>query len=387
MIRIFDSGQSFRSSRMGIERRLNQVIDQFLESGKITGTVVLAYQHGKPIFRRAAGFADREAGKPVEFDTIFRLASLTKPIVAATALAMVDRGLISLTDRVAEHLPWFQPKTPDGEVADISIHHLLTHTSGLVYDVALEHLPDDQAITCGLLNTDLDYAANFGRHNAVPLAFRPGTQWGYSFATDILGAVIAKVRGGSLEDAVVTYLAGPLGMADSRFHVTDIARLAVPYADSQPTAARMSDPYFAPGDAEWTLGFSPSRIFNPKAFQSGGAGMVGTADDFLVFLEMLRTGGGTVLKPETVHLGLSNRIGALVSDPGCAFGYFGAVVDNPEEAITLQSVGTVRWGGVYGHSWFIDPANGLTVFNMSNNAVEGCMGAFPDRIVEAVYAA
>ena len=372
---------------MGIERRLNQVIDQFLESGKITGTVVLAYQHGQPLFRRAAGYADREAGRPVEFDTIFRFASLTKPIVAATALAMIDRGLMSLSDSVAAHLPWFQPKTPDGVVADMSLHHLLTHTSGLVYDVTLEHLPDGQAITCGLLDTDLDFEANFSRHNAVPLAFAPGAAWSYSFATDILGAVIARVHGGSLEDAVGTYIAGPLGMADSRFHVTDPARLAAPYADAYPAAVRMTDPYYAPGEAGWTLGFSPSRIFNPKAFQSGGAGMVGTAGDFLVFLETLRIGGGAVLSPQTVHLGLSNRIGGLVSDPGCSFGYFGAVVDNPAEAATPQSAGTVRWGGVYGHNWFIDRANGLTVFNMSNNALEGCMGEFPGRIVEAVYAA
>ncbi|WP_426240650.1 serine hydrolase domain-containing protein [Pararhizobium sp. DWP1-1-3] len=372
---------------MGIEHRLNQVIDRFLETGKITGTVVLAYQHGQPLFRRAAGFADREAGEPVEFDTIFRLASLTKPIVAATALSMIDRGLLSVSDRVARHLPWFQPKTPDGVAANMSIHHLLTHTSGLVYDVTLEHLADGQAITCGLLNTDLDFEANFSRHNAVPLAFAPGTAWAYSFATDILGAVIAKVHGGTLEDAVVTYVAGPLGMADSRFHVTDPTRLAVPYADAHPAAIRMTDPYFAPGEAGWTLGFSPSRIFNPKAFQSGGAGMVGTAGDFLAFLEALRTGGGAVLKPETVGLGLSNRIGALVSDPGCSFGYFGAVVEDPAEAVTPQAAGTIRWGGVYGHSWFIDQANGLAVLSMSNNALEGCMGEFPGRIVEAVYAA
>lgn len=371
---------------MGIERRLNQVIDRFLESGKITGTVVLAYQNGEPLFRRAAGYADREAGKPVELNTIFRLASVTKPIVAATALAMVDRGLLFLSGRVTDYLPWFQPKAPDSN-GGITLHHLLTHTSGLVYDAALEHLPADRAITVGLLDTDLDYEANFGRHNAVPLAFSPGSQWAYSFATDILGAVIAAVHGGTLEEAVVTYVVGPLEMTDSRFHVTDVSRLAVPYADGHPVAVRMTDPYFAPSDADWTVGFSPSRIFNPKAFQSGGAGMAGTADDILAFLETLRTGGGPILKPETVRLGLSNRIGGLVSDPGCSFGYFGAVVENAVEAQTPQSAGTIRWGGVYGHNWFIDPAEGLTVLNMSNNAVEGCMGEFPNQIVEAVYAA
>ena len=156
---------------MSVERRLNEVIDRFLDSGKVTGTVVLAYQHGGPLFRRAAGFADREASKPVAFDTIFRLASVTKPIVAATALAMSDDGLMSLSDRVADHLPWFRPKTKDGGAADITVHQLLTHTSGLTYDLALELLPADQAINCGLLNTDLDSEGNFSRHNAVPLAF------------------------------------------------------------------------------------------------------------------------------------------------------------------------------------------------------------------------
>ncbi|MBP1858349.1 serine hydrolase domain-containing protein [Rhizobium herbae] len=370
---------------MSVERRLDRVIDRFLDSGRVTGAVVLAYQHGEPIFRRAAGFADREAGMPVKFDTIFRLASVTKPIVAATALAMIDRGLMALSDRVADHLPWFRPKTKDGKVADITIHQLLTHTSGLVYDLALELLPADRAITCGLLNTDLDYAGNFSRHNAVQLAFAPGTQWAYSFATDILGAVIANVQGASLEEAVVTYIAGPLGMADSRFHVTDVARLAVPYADSHPVPVRMTDPYFAAEDTGWTMGFSPSRIFNPKAFQSGGAGMAGTADDILIFLEALRVGGKGVLTPETIQAGFSNRIGELVTDPGCKFGYFGAVVEDSHAAMTPQSPGTIRWGGVYGHNWFIDPARGLTVLNMTNNAVEGCMGEFPNRIVEAVY--
>lgn len=90
---------------MSIEDRVNRAIDAALAEGRITGTVVLVYQDGRPIVRRAAGFADREAGKPVAFDTIFRLASVTKPIVAATALAMAERGLIGIEDNVADHLP------------------------------------------------------------------------------------------------------------------------------------------------------------------------------------------------------------------------------------------------------------------------------------------
>ena len=370
---------------MSVENRLHKVIDDALEAGTITGTVVLAFQHGQPIFRRVAGFADREAGKPVTSDTIFRLASVTKPIVAATALAMIDRGMMALSDRVSDFLPWFLPKTPDGETADITIHHLLTHTSGLTYDPALEHLLEDRAVNCGLSNTDLDFESNFSRHNSLPLAFTPGTQWTYSIAIDILGAVTSAVHGASLEAAVVEYVAGPLGMTDTRFHVTDRERLATAYADGNPVAIRMPDPYFGQEGADWSIGFSPSRIFNPEAFQSGGAGMAGTADNIMTVLETLRLGGKGLMKTEMVQAGMSNRIGELRSDPGCGFGYFGAIVLDPAEAMSPQSPGTVRWSGVYGHNWFIDPAMGLTVLNMTNNAVEGCMGEFPNRIVEAVY--
>ncbi len=369
-----------------MEYRINTLIDHALEAGRITGAVVLVHQDGQSIFRRAAGFADREARKPVAFDTIFRLASVSKPIVAATALAMIDQGLLGLSDKVADHLPWFHPNTVDGKTADITIHQLLTHTSGLAYDPALEELPPGQEITQGLANTDLDFEANFSRHNAIPLAFQPGTQWAYSFATDILGAVIAKVHGGMLEDAVVHFVTGPLGMVDTRFHVTDTDRLAVAYADSQPSPVRMPDPWRDSDDSGWSITYSPSRIFNPRAFQSGGAGMVGTAADFIAFLEAMRTGGGGVLKAETVGMGFANQIGSLdAGGPGVKFGYFGGIFDDPVLAGTPHSKGTVQWGGVYGHNWFIDPARRLSVLSFTNNALEGCMGEFPKRITDAVY--
>lgn len=384
MVRIFICGVRTRGGFM--ESRINRLIDHSVEAGRITGAVVLVCEGGEPVFRRAAGFADREAGKPVTFDTIFRLASVTKPIVAATALAMAERGLLSLSDNVADHLPWFRPKMPDGRVPEITLHHLLTHTSGLIYDPSLEREPPGGTINMGLSDTDLDYEANFSRHNEVPLAFWPGTYWAYSFSTDVLGAVLAKVSGGTLEDAVVHYIARPLGMNDTRFHVTDPGRLAVPYADSHPVPIRMPDPYLPPDNGGWTLTYSPSRIFNPRAFQSGGAGMAGTAPDIMNFLEMLRCGGKGVLSRETVNAGMINQIGAIRrADPGTKFGYFGQVIEDPVAAMTPQSAGTVSWGGVYGLNWFIDRAKGLSVLSVTNNAVEGCSGEFPLRVTEAVY--
>jgi CubicO group peptidase (beta-lactamase class C family) len=368
-----------------MQHRVDAVIDRALSDESITGTVVLVRQNGKSIYARAAGHADREAEKPVAMDTIFRLASVTKPFVAAAALAMAERGLLSTTDLVRDHLPWFHPAPADGGRADITIHHLLTHTAGLAYDPALEQLPADLAFTCGLSNTDLDFEANFSRANAIPLLFAPGSQWTYSYATDVLGAVIARAHGGTLEDAVTFYIADPLGLPDCRFHVTDPERLAVAYADDHPRPLRMPDPYSPPATDGWTMTFSPNRIFNPRAFQSGGAGMAGTAEQVMTFLDTLAQGGGNILKPETVKAGFSNQIGEVDAEPGRKFGYFGAVVTDRRISMTPQPDGTVRWGGVYGLNWFIDPVNRITGLSVTNNAVEGCMGLYPDGIVAAIY--
>ncbi|MBB1249646.1 serine hydrolase domain-containing protein [Rhizobium sp. G21] len=370
---------------MGMDQRLDQAIDRAIGEGRITGTVVLVHRDGEPVYRRAAGFADREAGRPVAMDTIFRLASVTKPFVAVTALAMAEGGLLSVEDLVRDHLPWFQPKLADGRVGDITLHHLLTHTAGLAYDPALERLPADLAVNCGLADTDLDYEANFSRVNAIPLRFEPGNQWLYSYATDLLGAVIAKVHGGTLEEAVRTHVCDPLGLADCRFHVTDANRLAVAYADGHPEAVRMPDPYSPPETEGWTLTFSPGRILNPRAFQSGGAGMAGTAPDVMTFLDTLARGGGDILSLETVRSALSNQIGEIEAEPGRKFTYVGALVTDRRLAMTLQPEGTVRWGGVYGLNWFIDPVNRITGLSVTNNALEGCTGRYPEEIVHAIY--
>lgn len=114
--------------------------------------------------------------------------------------------------------------------------------------------------------------------------------------------------------------------------------------------------------------------------------MAGTPEDIARFLEALRQGGRSALKPETVALGFSNRIGDLYRhDPGQRFGYFGAVIDDPAAAGSPSAKGTVNWGGVYGHSWLVDPANAITIVSMSNTALEGCTGRYPKDVIRAVY--
>jgi CubicO group peptidase (beta-lactamase class C family) len=369
---------------MSIEARLDAVIDRAIDDIKtIVGTVVLVAKDGQHIYSRAAGFADREARIPMSENTIFRLASVTKPMVAATALAMVERKLLSLDDRVDTHLPYFTPKSPDGIYRPILIRQLLSHTSGLAYD-----FPADPTITTGGLNTELDLDENFSRGAKQPLLFAPGTGWQYSCAIDVLGAVIARITGGTLEAAVERYVTGPLGMKDTAFHVTDESRLAVPYGDARPEPERMSDPHVVIEADGNRATFAPSRIFNAKAFQSGGAGASGTAPDFLKFLEAIRQGGGRILRPETVAMALSNQIGDLPrrpKDQGQRFGFFGAIVADPKAANSPVAPGTVRWGGSYGHEWFIDRHNGLSVVGYTNTALEGCTGQYTRDIRDAIY--
>lgn len=366
---------------MDLSARLDAAIDSAIARQTIVGTVVMVSQGGTTTYVRAAGLADREAKRPVTEDTIFRLASVTKPLVAATALALVDRGQLRLDDAVSDYLPYFRPKLTNGTLADIRIRHLLTHTSGLGYDY-----PRDAQIDAGLGPMVMDFETNFTRLSAQPLNFAPGTAWLYSVAIDVLGAVVSKIQGGTLADAVRRSVTKPLGMADTGFAVTDTARLAQPYGNAIPQPERMGDVYTAVNDEGKSTTFAPQRIFTPAAMQSGGAGAVGTAPDFLKFLEALRTGGAPILRSETAAMGLSNQIGALQSDPGHGFGFFGSVLEDEATADRAgQHRGTVAWGGVYGHNWFIDPVEDLTVVSFSNTAPEGCVGNYRAEIRHAVY--
>jgi CubicO group peptidase (beta-lactamase class C family) len=176
-------------------------------------------------------------------------------------------------------------------------------------------------------------------------------------------------------------------MTDSRFSVTDPNRLAAAYADGVNGPVLMGNPHSVPNMWGGTTTYDPDRIFDPQAFQSGGGGMAGTAQDFMTLLETLCTGGGATLKPETAARGVGNQTPQLAhaQSPGWKFGYFGAFLDDPRAAQSPAPRGTVRWGGIYGHNWFIDPVNGLSVLSMSNTGLEGSDGAYRDEVCNAVY--
>jgi CubicO group peptidase (beta-lactamase class C family) len=153
----------------------------------------------------------------------------------------------------------------------------------------------------------------------------------------------------------------------------------------------MKDPDTVPFGPGAGIRFSPSRILDHRSFTSAGTGMVGTATDFLTFLESLRTGGGGILTAHSVHQMMSNQIGALrinvEATPSWGFGFGGAVLMDPAMARAPQGVGTWKWGGVYGHHWYVDSQSGLTVVALSNTAVEGMVGGFVTELTESVYGA
>jgi CubicO group peptidase (beta-lactamase class C family) len=367
-----------------VQQALDAVVDEALEAGRVVGAVVLVRDHGEPVYERAAGHADREAGIPTALDTVFRWASLTKPVVAATALALIERGRLDLDDPVTRFLPDFEPRLPDGSAPPINVRHLLTHTAGLAYPSLAADDPYVAAgVSDGLAHPGMSMQENLRRIASVPLYFRPGSAWRYSVATDVLGAIIAVVHGNSLADAVATYVTDPLRMRDSGFVVREPERLAVPYADGNPRAVRMGEPHRVQ-----ELVFAPARAFDERSFQSGGGGMVGTAGDFMTFLETLRTGGAPILTRETVELASRNQVGSLrePEEPGWGFGYLSGVLVDPERAESPASAGTLSWGGVYGHSWFQDPVSELSVVGLTNTAVEGCMGSFPAEVQASIYA-
>jgi len=375
-----------------LEERVSDCLERAVSDDRLVGGVVLVEKHGENLVETAAGLADREAGRTMTADTIFRYSSFTKPIVATATMALVERGVIQLDDAVTRWLPEFTPKLSNGDQPRIDVRHLLTHTAGLTYRLLQPEggTYEKAGISDGLDQSGLSISEELERLARVPLTYTPGTAWGYSLAYDVLGELIARAAGWTLPEVIATSVTGPLGMRDTAFSVVDPARLAVPYVTGTPPRV-MADPDvvpFTPGAAG--IRFSPSRIFNSDAFASGGGGMAGTARDFLTFLNALQSDRTPLLRPTTARQMMSNQIGALrltsVQQPAWGFGFGGAVLMDSSLAGTPQAVGTWQWGGVYGHHWYVDPVNRVTVVTMTNTALEGMVGGFVGELMKAVYA-
>jgi len=376
--------------------RIDAAIDRALAEQRLVGAVVLVSHGGRLVHRRAAGLADREAGRPMREDALFRLASVSKPIISTAAMVLVDQGRLDLDDAVTRWLPDFRPRLPDGGEAVITLRQLLTHTAGLGYRF-LESTDDGPYARAGVsdgMDRDdgLTLAGNLQRLAGVPLLYPPGTGWLYSLAIDVLGAVVEAASGLPLPEAVRTLVSAPLHMQDTGFATAPgDARLATPYvngADATPPQ-RMDGPVVAtPFEGAVGIRFDPARAFDANAWPSAGAGMVGSADDFLRLLDTLRTGGAPLLGAATVDAMGRNHTGAWgpADAPGWGFGLGFSVLHDPQPTQTPESPGTWRWGGAYGHAWFVDRARGLSVVAFTNTLYEGMSGRFVTELRDAVYA-
>jgi len=362
--------------------RLNKVIDPFIAEGKVPGAVALILQDGKPVYEYAAGWADWDARRPMTMDTIFRVASHTKALTTVAALMLIEEGKLSPDTPVGKFIPAFyysrvaEPIPGAPEIPDkpgkhqtrlvrlhtpMTIHHLLTHTSGMSYgvhpDIADEFkkggfgafLKHAWYIT-GRDDSICEAAAKLGR---MPLKAQPGTRWIYGYSTDILGCIVEKVSGMRLDDFLRTRITDRLGMKDTRFYVPaeDRQRLAVVYDRLKGENKRSS--------------FQGAYAEGPPKNLSGGSGLVSTAHDYAKFLEMIRRGGEydgeRFLTPASVKLMTTNQVGARYEpNGGAGFGY-GFEIAGPVTKEFPQPEGAYGWYGILGTFYRVYPKERLVI--------------------------
>lgn len=372
---------------------IKSVVQQALDEHRLVGAVVLVSRDGALIHRQAAGWADRGHHRAMTLDAIFRLASVSKPIVSTAALVLVAQGKLNLNDAVERWLPEFRPQLADGRPARIAVWQLLSHTAGLGYRFfeADANGPYARAgVSDGMDRSGITLAENLRRIASVPLLYEPGTGWGYSLATDVLGALIERVYGEPLDVAVRQLVTEPLGMADTGFVALDKQRVATAWVNDEPQPHLLEEgEIVSPFEGAVGISYSPERIFDPQAFPSGGAGMAGTAEDFLRLLEALRQDSGAILPSDLiVEMGRDWAINhELPNAPGFGFGLGFSILRDRMAAASPETEGTWRWGGAYGHSWFVDRAQGLSVVAFTNTLYEGMSGRFVTDLRDAVYGA
>ncbi|WP_122745113.1 serine hydrolase domain-containing protein [Pseudomonas viridiflava] len=369
-------------------QRLAEVWQGWVDSGRIVGGVLLMAQGGVLRYVSARGWADRERRVSVTRGTRFRLASLTKLLTSVAVLQLCEQGMLSLDAPVTDWLPAFRPRLSDGRESVITLRHLLSHSSGLGY--GFEQPPGNAyalaGVSDGLDRVAFDLQDNLTRLAKLPLLFEPGTAWGYSLATDVLGAVIEQGTGRGLSQVIDEQVTRPLGMASTSFR-QDQGRLARAYKDGADVPERIGDDDLLVLESG-TVRVSSGRVYDAQAYESGGAGMLGTADDYLKLLECLRLGGAPLLNSVSTAALLSNAIGKVTlkgRGAGWTFGLGPVILADPLAAGQRQGAGTWSWCGVYGSHYWVDPVSEISLVVLTNTAVAGAWGRFADALVEAVY--
>jgi len=362
-------------------KRIDALLNEAVEKHQIAGSVALLIRKGQVGYLHAAGLRDVEARAPMTSDTLFRIASMTKPITSVAVMMLVDEGKLQVTDPVSKYLPEFKgvqvvaprkgsekdaPATVPAE-RDVTIHDLLTHTSGMCYRGFLTPPPlvdfyRRADIHDGISQSPLSLEENVKRIARLPLAHQPGKGWTYGLNTDVLGRVVEVVSGQNLDVFFKERIFKPLGMKDTAFVVPPEkkARLAALYKTGEDgKIARVGEDPVKTGELIYSASF-PYR--GPHAYLSGGGGLISTVPDYARFLRMLQGGGKLdgvrLLKADTVKLMTTNQVGKLFPGAGVhgdRFGYGFGIVSEEGKARSPASVGTYSWGGIFYTLFWVDP--------------------------------
>jgi CubicO group peptidase (beta-lactamase class C family) len=353
--------------------RLRPVLHAYVRDGRLPGGVVLIAREGRVAYFEAFGDRDRESNAPMRTDTIFRIASQTKALVSAGILILQEEGKLLLSDPLGKHLPEFQKTTvavpnDDGgyEVVDakrpVTIRDLLTHTAGIGYGMGVARDRWEAAGITGwyFANRDEPIAATVSRMAALPFDAHPGERWVYGYATDILGVVIERASGETLERFLRARIIEPLRMEDTHFYLPREKRdrLATVYSAAAGGALeRAPDPGGMTGQGAYVEG--------PRVSFSGGAGLLSTATDYARFLQMILNGGtldgARILSRKSVELMTAAHVPRGLFRDGQAFGLGFSVVEDLGGRGTLGSEGEFGWGGAYHSTYWVDPKEKLVV--------------------------
>lgn len=387
---------------MSIQEGIDRVLQEAAARGEVPGVVAMAATRDGPVYRGAFGRRALPDGAAMTEDTVFWIASMTKPVTSAAAMQLVEQGRLALDEPIAPILPELaapqvlQGFSPAGEPrlrparGAITLRHLITHTAGFCYDIwngDIGRYMEKRGIP-GIISCE-------NRALATPLTFDPGTRWDYGIGIDWVGKAVERVSGQRLGDYFAEHLLGPIGMRDTGFgpRPEHRSRLAAMHA-------RGEDGKLAPID--FALPAEPE-------FQMGGGGLYGTAADYLEFVRMIlnegRAGGTQVLQPETVRLMAENAIGSLNVAPlrtvAPAYSndaeFFPGMVKKWGIGFMIstapvpggRSAGSLAWAGLANTYFWIDPAKGVAgviLMQLIPFADAKALAVF-DRFEKAVYAA
>jgi CubicO group peptidase (beta-lactamase class C family) len=391
----------------GFGRRLQSITSAFkayVDDGKLSGGVLLVAHRGKVVYHEAFGYRDREAKAEMKRDTIFRIASQTKALVSVAIMRLQEQGKLSLSDPVAKYLPEFANTTvavrassqgsttaPAYEVVPakrpITIRDLLTHTAGIGYGLGTAADRWKAAGIQGWYFADRNetVADAVARMPALPFDAQPGERFVYGYNTDILGVIIEKLSGQSLDAFLYTKILNPIGMRDTHFYLPAEKknRLAVVYSATDQGIERAPDPGTSVGQGAYVDG--PRRAF------SGGAGLLSTAEDYRLFLQMLLNGGHLnairYLSEASVKAMTVDQLnGIRYGQGGQGFGFGFSIIQDLTAFKLPGSVGEWGWGGAYHSKYWVSPADELIVVYLTQLIPAGSIDDH-DKLRALVYGA